>query len=59
MVIILNFLYALKHFLLELSISGPQTVKWESLIPFYLARVNDIINIRKKRKELFQKFELR
>lgn len=57
--VILNFLYALKHVLVELSISDPQTVKWESLILFYLARVNDIINIRKKRKELFQKFELR
>lgn len=57
--VILNFFYALKHVLLELSISDPQTVKWESLILFYLARVNDIINIRKKRKELFQKFELR
>lgn len=55
--VILNFFYALKHVLLELSISDPQTVKWESLILFYLARVNDIINIRKKRKELFQKFE--
>lgn len=57
--VILNFFYALKHVLLELSISDPQTVKWESLILFYLPRVNDIINIRKKRKELFQKFELR
>ena len=31
--------------------------KWESLIPFLLARLSDITNIRKKHKELFWKFE--